>query len=1523
MAPTRSLAVVYRTEGFAQAIASLQKMGKSFDEALASSQRAAREAAAATKRVAEGDIKAQEKAEADIAKAVRSANQAIQNSYRELRIKSTAEIEQKKAQAISAYTALKISGTASAKDIANAQVALRNRLAELDAQLDQTGRKANQLNENFTILKATIANLLSSAILNGIAGINNALQGLARNVISAGVTAEQQRIAIETLLGSAERAQRLLKEIFEFTATTQFQLPEVTDAAKQLLAANVEAKNLVSTIKMLGEIASGTGKPLENLLYVYAQLKVQNRAYTQDLMQLTNAGVPIYDELAKIFGVGANKVRKLVEEGKVGFKEVNQILVNMTSEGGKFYGLIDKLSSTAGTKLSNLADYIGNIYRAIYDGIEPALSASLDVILGMIKPLGDNKSLWGELKQESLEFQKYLKDNPEIAKVLAEQLEGGVKVALEGITKSAKKILEYLQQNPKAIANTVEHIGALLEGMAKFAELIGTAIEGWRKIGALVGEAATAIRGLGTGGRDVEATRDFVAQNLGKEGLAEFEKRYKEAQKPRLGGNWDFLIPGKKEQIAEQIAQDLIVERAERNRNAYGPPMPENWGEKKTEPKKAEPKKTETTTTSVSSESELTDKQKFALKTVQIAKELNLDPQALLTIMMFESGGTLSPTIQGPEVPGQGRGRGLIQFMPATARGLGTSDADLAKMSQLQQLDWVKKYFAQFKGRFGAGKLENLYAAVLAGDPMKVNASDGYVTAREGANRMQREYGSKAASMLADVEAGKSYADQFEFDTAREEWREQQSETTRRQEEEARRRAEEARRVTEEARRRTDEYTQQQQRIEVQRLEESQKQQLLKFDAVTRRMPSGGGKEARSILREQLLKEQQFSKEILEINQATAILYEDRNRKIADQKQGLTVTGRDITAEINFLEQRKKLLEENLQVEKQISQNQASAIATEKTEDISKEITEIDSTIVSARTQIASDTIDNREAEAIAEVNSTYDEYRQSITKTIDSLTNLIEFKKALGLVTTEEVQTISNLKNKYAELDNIQSLAIEKTKEIFEWERRTSELEINQTLSASDNELREAQASLLGNIYGRKTEAAQLEKTKALSEAQDRYDQQRLDLNKDIALNPSKYTAGQIQRLEAALERWFDATLETIDRQYQVRIDFDQREYNLQRSRSVNEIGNQLLGSQSQFLQNRGDEFSANDLLQRQAEIQEGDRYQQQLFELEKDAALNPAKYTPEELAQLRADLLEINSFNLQNIDKQFKDLGETIASVSEGALEEFFSSIFTNTKSIGESFRDMALSILRSIAQIAAKQTVLSLLGRGGGAFAQLFGMAGGAPIPAFATGGAVRGSGTSTSDSILARLSNGEFVVKAAAVRELGTDLLGDLNAVDSQGKGASLFKRLLKRLPGHAQGGLVAESSPERSGNPVRHWFLENFTPIPAFATGGSVQGSGTSTSDSILARLSNGEFVIRAAAVQHWGEDFLAELNSMRSPRLALASSEGRSGNTSSRTPTPTIIMNVTTPDANSFRRSETQIGKDAGEQYRRSLLRNG
>jgi len=100
--------------------------------------------------------------------------------------------------------------------------------------------------------------------------------------------------------------------------------------------------------------------------------------------------------------------------------------------------------------------------------------------------------------------------------------------------------------------------------------------------------------------------------------------------------------------------------------------------------------------------------EEFKQKVVQMARDLKTDPNYLMAIMSFETGGTFSPAVQNQAGSGA---VGLIQFMPSTARELGTSSQALAMMTAEEQLDYVLKYFTPYQGRLDT--LEDCYMAVL------------------------------------------------------------------------------------------------------------------------------------------------------------------------------------------------------------------------------------------------------------------------------------------------------------------------------------------------------------------------------------------------------------------------------------------------------------------------------------------------------------------------------------------------------------------------------------------------------------------------------------------------------------------------------------------------------------------------------------------------------------------------------------------------------------------------------------------
>jgi len=176
---------------------------------------------------------------------------------------------------------------------------------------------------------------------------------------------QQLEVAFETMLGSKQKADQLLAEITEFAATTPFELKDVAAATKQLLAFGISSDKVKDTLRSLGDISSGIGAPLGEIAYLFGTIKTQGRAMTVDVRQFAQRGIPIYQELAKIFDVTTDRVQDFIEAGKVGFPEIEQVFKNLTAEGSQFGGLMEAQSKTLLGQISNLRDAFSQMLNEI------------------------------------------------------------------------------------------------------------------------------------------------------------------------------------------------------------------------------------------------------------------------------------------------------------------------------------------------------------------------------------------------------------------------------------------------------------------------------------------------------------------------------------------------------------------------------------------------------------------------------------------------------------------------------------------------------------------------------------------------------------------------------------------------------------------------------------------------------------------------------------------------------------------------------------------------------------------------------------------------------------------------------------------------------------------------------------------------------------------------------------------------------------------------------------------------------
>jgi len=78
----------------------------------------------------------------------------------------------------------------------------------------------------------------------------------------------------------------------------------------------------------------------------------------------------------------------------------------------------------------------------------------------------------------------------------------------------------------------------------------------------------------------------------------------------------------------------------------------------------------------------------FFTKVEQIAERLKINPSWLNDVMYIETAGSFNPAIKNPN----SSATGLIQFMSATARSMGTSTELLSRMLNISQLNFVEKY---------------------------------------------------------------------------------------------------------------------------------------------------------------------------------------------------------------------------------------------------------------------------------------------------------------------------------------------------------------------------------------------------------------------------------------------------------------------------------------------------------------------------------------------------------------------------------------------------------------------------------------------------------------------------------------------------------------------------------------------------------------------------------------------------------------------------------------------------------------
>ena len=228
---------------------------------------------------------------------------------------------------------------------------LKEFLINIGFNVDEAGlSRAQSRVDAFALRMGRIGNQLTWALSAPIAG-------LAAYAIKSASMVEQSEVAFDVFIGNAQKSKAVFKDLVDFTVKTPFRFPGVVQAANMLLAMGESADTLVETMGVLGHVSRGRQDLLQRVSLAYGQIMTAGRLKGQELRQLTEAGVGILPELRKLTGYSE---AALSTPGKLNIPAsvVRQALVNMASEGGRYYGLLERQMQTIGGLFSNLADSV-------------------------------------------------------------------------------------------------------------------------------------------------------------------------------------------------------------------------------------------------------------------------------------------------------------------------------------------------------------------------------------------------------------------------------------------------------------------------------------------------------------------------------------------------------------------------------------------------------------------------------------------------------------------------------------------------------------------------------------------------------------------------------------------------------------------------------------------------------------------------------------------------------------------------------------------------------------------------------------------------------------------------------------------------------------------------------------------------------------------------------------------------------------------------------------------------------------
>lgn len=275
-----------------------------------------------------------------------------------------------------------------------------SRLSELNARIRQHKQHISEASGEVNKFKSANQNL--SLSFDGIAAKLGVIFGIDRisayvgKVVEVTKEFERQKVALDAIIRDQDASHTIWNQTVQLALKSPFQLKELVTYTKQLAAYRIETDKLHDTTKRLADVSAGLGVDMSRLILAYGQIRAATYLRGTELRQLTEAGIPMLEELATYFtelegrAISAGDVFEMISKRMVTFQDVEEVFKRMTDAGGVFFDMQEKQSQTLYGTISNLKD----AYDIMLNEIGQSNYGFIKTFLSFLKDAATNWKEW-------------------------------------------------------------------------------------------------------------------------------------------------------------------------------------------------------------------------------------------------------------------------------------------------------------------------------------------------------------------------------------------------------------------------------------------------------------------------------------------------------------------------------------------------------------------------------------------------------------------------------------------------------------------------------------------------------------------------------------------------------------------------------------------------------------------------------------------------------------------------------------------------------------------------------------------------------------------------------------------------------------------------------------------------------------------------------------------------------------------------------------------------------------------------